>query len=41
MSLLVINSASKVAQGAIKYLSKEGKYERIVCADLLHNYWGV
>lgn len=38
MSLLVINSSSRVAGGLIKGLAKNGQYDRIVCADLLPNY---
>lgn len=38
MSLLVINSSSRVAGGLIKGLAKNGSYDKIICADLLPNY---
>lgn len=41
MSLLVINSSSRVAGGVIKNISKSGAYSSIVCADLYPNYHGI
>ena len=38
MSLLILNSSSRIARGLIKGYLKEGKFERIVCADLNPNY---
>lgn len=38
MSLLVINSANRVAQGIIKSLHHSSKFERILCADIYPSY---
>jgi len=38
MSLLVINSSSRVARGIIKGFAQGSGYNKIVCADLLPNY---
>ena len=38
MSLLVINSSSRVARGLIKGFTKSGHFSQILCADLLPNY---
>lgn len=41
MSLLVINSSSRVAGGVIKNFVAAGKHSRILCADLFPNYWAI
>ncbi len=41
MSLLVFNSTARVAQGLIRQLHKSGNFEKIVCADVYPNYWGI
>ena len=38
MSLLVLNSGSKIAQGLIRALHSTERYERIICADVYPNY---
>lgn len=38
MSLLVINSSSRVARGLIKGFANAGTHEKILCADLFPNY---
>lgn len=38
MSLLVINSSSRVARGLIKGFTKSGQFDKVLCADLLPNY---
>lgn len=38
MSLLVLNSASRISQGIIRQLYNSGKFEKIVCADLYPQY---
>jgi len=38
MSLLVINSSSRVARGLIKSFANAGTHEKILCADLFPNY---
>ena len=38
MSLLVINSSSRVARGLIKSFASAGSHEKILCADLFPNY---
>lgn len=41
MSILFINSSSRVAGGVIKNFAKNGSYSSIVCADLYPNYHGI
>lgn len=41
MSLLVFNSTARVAQGLVRHLYKSGNFEKIVCADVYPNYWGI
>lgn len=41
MSLLVINSSSRIAGGVIKSLTKNSAFSKIVCADLYPNYHGI
>lgn len=41
MSLLVFSSTSRISQGIIRHFFKSGQFERIVCADLYPNYWGI
>jgi len=41
MSLLVFNSTARVAQGLVRHLYKAGSFEKIVCADVYPNYWGI
>lgn len=38
MSLLVINSTSRVARGLIKSFANAGSHDKILCADLFPNY---
>ena len=38
MSLLVINSSSKLAQGLVKHFHQTQKFEKIICADLYPSY---
>lgn len=41
MSLLVFNSTARVAQGLVRHLYKAGTFQKIVCADVYPNYWGI
>lgn len=41
MSLLVINSSSRVARGFIKGFAQSGQFSKINCADLYPNYKAV
>lgn len=38
MSLLILNSSSRIARGLAKGFLKEGSFDRILCADLFPNY---
>jgi hypothetical protein len=41
MSLLLVGSSSRVAQGLIRHFIQSGSYERVVCADPYSSYWGI
>jgi hypothetical protein len=41
MSLLILNSSSKIAQGLLKHFYNNGKFEKIICADLYPNYQSI
>ena len=41
MSLLIIGSANRIAQGVIKQLSSSNLFDKIVCADLYPNYYAL